>query len=478
MQCVTCSGELIPDKRFCAHCGAENDPHCPRCGATVQAHFRFCPDCGASLDAGAPSLDRLAPHIPDELAQKLRTAPRPALEERKLVTVLFCDLVGSTAIAERLDPEEYRDLLEQYMALAFREIYAVEGIVNTLAGDGLMALFGAPIAHEDAPHRAVRAALAIRDALAAFNATPAAGGLELQVRIGIHTGPVIVGTVGNDLKMDYTAIGDTTNLAARLQATARPGTILISHATHRLVRDAFVAELAGPFEVKGKREPVVAYEVRGASAATSPMELAEARGLTPLVGRAAELSQLTTCFERAREGLAQVVTVVGDAGSGKSRLIYEFKQRIAREPVAYFEARCSALSQSIPYAPMIDMLRQHFEIASGDAPPVICGKIVARLAELGEAPETMHPHLCRLLAVHDDGPAGVPAEEHRQQAFEAVATLVFLTSQRRPVVMILEDLHWMDDASREMIGLAMARMHSAPVTLIVSHRADYKPSWR
>ena len=145
------------------------------------------------------------------------------------------------------------------MALAFREIYAVEGIVNTLAGDGLMALFGAPIAHEDAPHRAVRAALAIRDALAAFNATPAARGLELQVRIGIHTGPVIVGTVGNDLKMDYTAIGDTTNLAARLQAAARPGTILVSHATQRLIRDAFVAELTGPFEVKGKREPVVAY---------------------------------------------------------------------------------------------------------------------------------------------------------------------------------------------------------------------------
>jgi class 3 adenylate cyclase/tetratricopeptide (TPR) repeat protein len=444
----------------------------------VQARFRFCPDCGTRLDGGEARLDRLTQHIPDELAQKLRAAPRPALEERKLVTVLFCDLVGSTAIAEGLDPEEYRDLLEEYMALAFREIYAVEGIVNTLAGDGLMALFGAPIAHEDAPHRAVQAALAIRDALAALNATRAAGALELQVRIGIHTGPVVVGTVGNDLKMDYTAIGDTTNLAARLQATARPGTILISHATHRLVRDAFVTDLAGPFTVKGKREPVVAYEVRGAGEATSPMAIAEARGLTPLVGRNGELSQLATCFERAREGLAQVIAVVGDAGSGKSRLIYEFKHRVSAEQVAYFEARCSALSQNLPYAPMIEMVRQHFGLVAGDTTHAACGKIVAGLAELDDVPENLHSHLCRMLAVHDDGRSGVPREEQRQETFEAVATLVFLTSQRRPVVMILEDLHWMDDASREMIALAVARMHSARVTLIVSHRPDYEPAWR
>ena len=478
VQCVTCDAELISGKRFCSECGTENAPRCPSCGAAVQSRFRFCPDCGATLTAADPDLNRPAAHMPDELAQKLRAAPRPALEERKLVTVLFCDLVGSTAIAERLDPEEYRDLLEQYMALAFREIYAVEGVVNALAGDGLMALFGAPIAHEDAPHRAVRAALAIRDALAAFNATPAAGGLDLQVRIGIHTGPVVVGTVGNDLKMDYTAVGDTTNLAARLQAAARPGAILISHATHRLVRDAFVADLAGPFAVKGKREPVVAYEVHGVSAATSPMAIAAARGLTPLVGRDTELAELTSCFARARDGLAQVVAVVGDAGSGKSRLIYEFKQRIASEPVAYFEARCSALSQTIPYAPMIDMLRRHFAVASDDSPHAVCGKIVARLADLDDAPETMHPHLCRMLAVHDDGPPGAPPEEHRQQAFEAVAKLVFLTSQKRPVLMILEDLHWMDDASREMIALAVTQMHSARITLVVSHRPDYQPTWR
>ncbi len=481
MQCVSCNATLIPDKRFCAECGTEVTPHCPNCGAAIHARFRFCPDCGTRLqprdgDATDERLGRLTEHIPAELAQKLRAVPQPGREERKLVTVLFCDLVGSTAIAEGLDPEEYRDLLEEYMALAFREIYAVEGIVNTLAGDGLMALFGAPIAHEDAPHRAVRAALAIRDALTAFNAERPRGALELRVRIGIHTGPVVVGTVGNDLKMDYTAVGDTTNLAARLQTAAHPGTILISHATHRLIRDAFVTELAGPFTVKGKREPVVAYEVLGESDAT-PMAIAEARGLTPLVGRTVQLEQLRLCHARAGEGLAQVVAIVGDAGSGKSRLIYEFTHGLQGD-VAVMEARCSALSQNIPYAPMIAMLRQYFGLTPGAPARTACAKVMDRLAELADAPEMLHPHLCRLLAVHDDAEAGVPPEEQRQETFEAVSKLVALTSRIRPVVMVIEDLHWMDDASREMINLAVGRMHDARVTLVVSHRPEYQPAWR
>ena len=477
MQCVTCNEELIPGKPFCAGCGAAVAPTCANCGAAVEPRFRFCPVCGAPL-AGDDRLERLAQHIPDDLAQKLRATPAPALEERKLVTVLFCDLVGSTAIAEGLDPEEYRDLIEEYMALAFREIYAVEGVVNTLAGDGLMALFGAPIAHEDAPHRAVRAALAIREALLAFNAGRGPGSLELQVRIGIHTGPVVVGTVGNDLKMDYTAIGDTTNLAARLQTAARPGAILISHATYRLVRDAFVSEVAGPFQVKGRREPVAAYEVLGASEAVTPMALAEARGMTPFVGRDGELDKLLACWTRSLEGQPQMVAVVGAAGSGKSRLIYEFKQRIADQPAAYFEARCAALTQSIPYAPMTTMLREYFGLTIGEPKESACHKINASLSELEDAPATLHPHLCRMLSVHDDDAVPVPPEEQRQQTFEAVAKLVYLTSRRRPVVMILEDLHWMDEASREMVALAAAHIEDERMTLVVSHRPDFEPSWR
>src|SRR2546427_11890277 len=295
MRCASCATELIPGKRFCHACGARAALVCSGCGASLTPEFRFCPDCGRDLasegvhDAPPPPADdpieRLAEQIPETLAHKIRAAREAIAGERKQVTVLFCDLAGSTAIAERLDPEEYHDLLDQYLELTFREIYRVEGIVNQIAGDGLMALFGAPVAHEDAPQRAIRAALAIDEALGRLNERLRGRGLELHARIGIHTGPVVVGTVGNDLKMDYTAIGDTTNLAARLESLAAPGTILVSEATYRLVRGFFPGRPTRALAVPGKSEPVAAHEIRGESAAATPMAIAAGRGRTPPVGR-------------------------------------------------------------------------------------------------------------------------------------------------------------------------------------------------
>ncbi len=243
MHCAACQTELIPGKAFCHACGTPVPRPCPRCGANVRPGFRFCPDCGYQLDAepataaAASAPPQVLSTMPEGLAEKIRALGGSLAGERKQVTVLFCDLAGSTAVANGLDPEVYREVLEQYAALALHEVYRFEGIVNQLSGDGFMALFGAPIAHEDAPQRAVWAALAIRDALAHFNhQLEAERGISLPARIGIHTGPVVVGTVGNDLKMDYTAIGDTTNLAARLEQLATPGTILISETTARMVR--------------------------------------------------------------------------------------------------------------------------------------------------------------------------------------------------------------------------------------------------
>jgi len=315
--------------RFCPSCGTSAPLRCRGCGATLDPGFRFCPECGLAVGAaevheGAPppaddSLDRLSRSIPEGLASKVRAAQGAIEGERKQVTVLFCDLAGSTAIAERMDPEEYHELLEEYLALAFREIYRFEGIVNQLAGDGMMALFGAPVAHEDAPRRAVQAALAVREALGVLSERlRRERGLQLEARIGIHTGPVVVGTVGNDLKMDYTAIGDTTNSAARLESLAGPGGILISEATHRLVRGFFEVRPAGSLEVKGKRAPMVAYQVLGQSAAATPMTIALERGLTPLVGRREELALLKASYRRLDTSGAQVVVMVGEAGSGKS----------------------------------------------------------------------------------------------------------------------------------------------------------------
>lgn len=500
MLCASCGTELISGKKFCHQCGAAATIACPNCGAAVDPSFRFCPDCGFRIGAEAqdngveankPSppqaaaagndrLARLPSLIPAELAQKILDSKGAVVGARKIVTVLFCDLVGSTAIAERLDPEEYRDLLGEYLEVAFREVYRFEGIVNQLAGDGVMALFGAPIAHEDAPHRAVRAALAIRTALGELNEQlRTRRGFELQARFGINTGPVVVGAVGNDLKLDYTAIGDTTNLAARMQALAEPGAILLSETTYRRVRGFFQLQPAGVFDVKGKSEPVAAYRVLSESEATTPMAIAAARGLTKLVGRDAELAQLHACYQRLAGDLAQVVAVVGEAGSGKSRLLYEFKQQLANEDVIFLEGRCSSMTHGLPYAPWISMLRQHFDLApdsrggSGACPE----KLAQQLRSLGKEFEELLPYLCRMLAVRSDQLADVSADELKRQEFEAMARLIGGLSKRSPVIMVIEDLHWIDDPSREMLELAATRLHG-PLMLIVSHRPEYVPFWR
>jgi class 3 adenylate cyclase len=492
MRCTNCGTELIAGKQFCHACGARAALTCPNCSATVAAGFRFCPDCGFQLGAApgdAPQagsnspLTRLSQQIPDELAQKIRASRESMEGERKQVTVLFCDLAGSTAIAEHLDPEEYHDLLEQYLELAFREIYRCEGIVNQLAGDGLMALFGAPISHEDAPHRAVRAALAIQQALDGFNEQHTADrGVELRARIGIHTGPVVVGTVGNDLKMDYTAIGDTTNLASRLESLAKPGTILVSEATWRLLRGLCQVRRAGPFAVKGKSEPVSAYEILGFSAGlsegASPMAIAVERGLTPLVGRVAELAQIEACYHRLSADLPQLVAVVGDPGSGKSRLLYEFKERLAGEPTVWFEARCSAWNQMVPYYPFTFMLKRHFDLAADEPAERARDKIARKVRAWDERLDQLFPFLCHMLSVPSEGTPQLSEDEIKQETFRAVAHVVIGESRRAPVVMMIEDLHWIDEPSREMLEAAVAELAMAPVMLLVSHRPDYRPAWR
>lgn len=493
MHCVNCGTELIAGKPFCHVCGSAAVPGCPNCGARIGPGFRFCPDCGFRLAEGSGAAANLAPeigprkdqrasglakHIPEDLAEKIRAGTGAMVGERKLVTVLFCDLAGSTAIAERLDPEEYHELLEQYLERALREIYRVEGIVNQLAGDGMMALFGAPLAHEDAPERAVQAALGIRDALGALNEQlPARRGVQLLARIGIHTGPVVVGTVGNDLKMDYTAIGDTTNLASRLESLAKPGTVLVSEATRRLVRGLFEMRAVGPFEVKGKRRAVTAYEVISRSRLSTPMAIAAERGLTPLVGRDQELAQLSACFERLNGGLAQVVAVVGPAGSGKSRLLYEFKQGLAAEEVVFFEGRCSSLSQVAPYALWINMLRQYFDLTPGESSECACDKIAQKALESDDTAKELYPYLCRLLALPAEHLPDVPLEEVKGKTFEAVAQLVVSASKRASVIMLLEDLQWIDEPSSEMLDVAVAGLQGR-IMLVVSHRPDYRPAWR
>jgi class 3 adenylate cyclase/tetratricopeptide (TPR) repeat protein len=486
MRCTACGTELLAGKKFCHTCGARAPLVCDGCGASVAPDFRFCPDCGRSLagadvhDGAPPPADAMPAgptgRVPAALARRIRAAQEAIEGERKQVTVLFCDLAGSTAIAERLDPEEYRGLLERYLDLVFSEISRFDGLVNHIAGDGVMALFGAPIAHEDAPQRAVSAALAIQEGIARLHA---AGHADLAARIGIHTGPVVVGTVGTDLKMDYTAIGDTTNLAARLEALAAPGSVLVSEATLRLVRGFFDVRPTGPLAVRGKADPVVAYEVLGERATATPMTVAADRGLTPLVGRAEEVRQLETCFHRLAAGQPQVVALVGEAGLGKSRLVYELRRRLADEPIVAFEARCSSLGHGIPYAPFLGMMKQYFAFGPHETARSACRKVADRIGKTPQEVARAYPALGRLFAledVADDGASG--AAELQREVFEAIAGIVLGESRHAPVVLLVEDLHWIDDASRELLERLVARLGSAPVMVLVTHRPDDRFAWR
>src|SRR5262245_8302452 len=427
MRCTRCGTELLPGKKFCHACGASALTACANCGAQLEPDWRFCPDCGRAQGAAAPEpvatvappapaapspspspsdarLALLARHIPETLADQIRAAGAVA-GERKRAAVLFCDLVGSTALAERLDPEEYRELLGEYLELVLAEIYRFEGIVNQLAGDGMMALFGAPIAHEDAPERAVLAALEIQRQLGRLSERlEEERGVSLRARIGIHTGVVVAGTVGNELKMDYTATGDTTNLAARLQSLAEPGTILVSEATHALLRGRFRTTAVGPLDVKGKTEPVHAFVVEGPAEKSSVFAAAPGE-MTPFVGRDAELGQIVSCFERLGSGLAQIVSVVGDAGIGKSRLVYQFKKALKGRDVELLETRCSSLTRSVPYAPWVSMFRRWFGIESGDDEATASNKVAAKFTDERGVTDPGWKHLSWMLGLAPDAPS-------------------------------------------------------------------------
>ena len=483
MRCGACSSDLLAGKRFCHVCGTPVPLSCRGCGAELTASFRFCPDCGLAVSGDAPAVPPPAPprvteRVPEPLAHKILATQGVIEGERKQVTVLFCDLVGSTAIAEQLDPEEYRELIERYLELTFREIHGLEGIVNALAGDGLMALFGAPVAHEDAPERAVLAAVAIHGALASFDPPVLAQrGLRLQARIGIHTGPVVVGTVGNDLKMDYTAIGDTTNLAARLQALAAPGTTLLSESTQRLLRGVVRVRPTGPLVVRGKQQPVIAYELLAVLEQTAPMTLAAQRGLTPFVGRARELDELLASHLRVRAGAPQVVAVVGEAGAGKSRLLYEFRRRLADEPGILLEGRCSTLGRAVPYGPFVAMFRDFFGLVPGEDLDAAVEKAFAKAETWRQEPELARSIVARLLG-HGPGKDGEEDLEMKRASFDAVTGLVLSESQRAPVVLVVEDVHLMDEGSRELLEALLARLGTARVLVVVSQRPDDGLTWQ
>ena len=493
MRCSRCQAENRQGRRFCAKCGAPLAFVCPSCGFSNEPDDEFCGGCGASLHTtplpapkgsiaapgeAAKREVRVAPYTPKHLAEKILKA-RSALEgERRQVSVLFADVAGFTALAEKLDPEDVHQIIDRCFELITAEVHRFEGTINQYTGDGVMALFGAPIAHEDSPRRAVHAALGIQRALRDYSKElQQQRSLNLQMRIGINTGPVVVGRIGDDLRMDYTAVGDTTNLAARLQQKARPGSVLVSEATHKLVARYFETLAQGEVPVKG-HAPVQAFEVVRARGRTARLDPEAERGLTPLVGRDRELSTLLDLFEKVKTGHGQVVFIAGEAGIGKSRLLLECRRRLAEaaEEATWLEGRCISFGQSIPFLPVIDQLRENFRIEEHDGEPEIIAKVEHGMRRMGELDPHV-PYIRYLLAVDPGDPAilGMDASTRRKKVFDANRALTLRGTRLRPLVLAYEDLHWVDSTSEEYLASLMDSVAGVPLMLIATYRVGYAP---
>lgn len=485
MLCPQCRRENRPDARFCDSCGASLPGACASCGRALRPDASFCDRCGRAVVALAVPEPPAAPaavalgdprsYTPKHLADRI-LSHRSALEgERKHVTVVFADVVDSTPLAERLGPEEMHALLDRCFGLILDAVHRYEGTVNQFTGDGVMALFGAPLALEDAPRRAVLTALAIQRALAPLDREVRERHAHpFRWRIGIHTGPVVVGSIGDDLRMDYTAVGDTTNLAARLEQSAPPGSVLISEATEHLVSGFFEVEDLGALRVKGKSQPLQAYRVLAERGVTDRIEAAVDAGLTPLVGREHELAALRAAFDAAREGRGQVVMLVGEAGIGKSRLLYEFRRRLDEAHV-WLEGRCSPYAASTPFQALADALRRRFSIDDRDDEASALQKVQDAMQALGGDLQWMRPFVCQLLSlpVSDERFAEMDAMDRRSETYRALQTLLLRQAEREPLVLAIEDLHWSDAASEEFLVFLADAIPTARVLLLLTYRPGY-----
>ena len=463
--------------KFCGQCGAALASACPSCGAANPPEYKFCGQCGKPLDlpgseaSAAPKREYREP----QTAGTMSTLPG----EMKQVTVLFCDIVNSTPLTERLGPEGMRDLVRAFLDSSLAEVCRYGGTAPQFTGDGFMALFGAPLTHEDHVRRALLAALAVQRVLHEGGATADLELDELQVRIGIHTGPVVFGPVADNLSMDYTVIGDTANVAARLQQVAEPGTILLSEVTRASAEGYARVESVGPLILRGKAEPISAYRLHSVSHRRSGLREAPSPRTAVFVDRESELAILNNFLRQVENGHGQAVGLVGEPGIGKSRLLAEFRRQVADRRANWVEGRCLSYGTAIPYLLALDLLRSDCGIVETDTREIVAGKIHDGLREVGMDPDEDGPVLLHLLEIKDvaDSPALSNPEAVKSKAFETLRQLTIKRSVQRPLILVLEDLHWVDRISEEFLGFLAESLRDARVLLLATYRPGYRPPW-
>ena len=485
MRCSKCAAENREGRKFCAQCGAPLNARCTSCGAENEPAEKFCGECGVALAGKVQAVSAKAPatQLP---AHEFHVAPgQPQASaapegERKTVTALFADIKGSTELMEDLDPEEARAIIDPALKLMIEAVRRYDGYVVQSTGDGIFALFGAPAAHEDHPQRALYSALRMQQDLEQYSAKVVAdGSTPIQSRVGINTGEVVVRSIQTGAgQVEYTPIGHTTNLASRMQTAAPVGSIAVSEATRKLCEGYFILKPLGATKVKGVSEPVNMYEVIGLGPLRTRLQRAVGRGLTKFVGREREMEALKHAAGLAQEGRGQIAAAVAEAGTGKSRLFFEFKAASAAgwmvlETVSVSHGKASA------YLPVIDLLRNYFDISSGDDERKRREKVAGRITILDRALEDTLPYLFGLLGIveGDDPLAQMDGQVKKRRTLEAIKRILLRESLNQPLMVIFEDLHWIDEQTQELLNLLADSIGTAKFLLLANYRPEYSHQW-
>jgi len=501
LTCAKCQTENRPGRRFCSECGAALAVACPSCGFANESGEKFCGGCGASLAVATPQPGSPTPafpvapeptpsvsrfgspeaYTPQHLAKKI-LASKSALEgERKQVTVLFADLKGSMELLADRDPEEARAILDPVLELMMEAVHEYEGTVNQVMGDGIMALFGAPVALEDHAVRACLAGLRMQEAVRRHADALSRGSdsAAVRIRVGLNSGEVVVRAIGSDLHMDYTAVGQTTHLAARMEQTARSGSILMTAETSRLAAGYIQARSLGPMTVKGLAEPVEVHEVVGLGGTRTRLQVSALRGFTRLVGRESEMELLPTALASAAAGQGQVVAFVGEAGLGKSRMFWEFTHSHHARDWLILEARSVSYGKATTYLPVMELLKAYFQIDDRDEPSSVQAKVTSKLRTLDLALETVIvPMLAILhLPIDDQHWAALDPSQRRHRMLEAVKRLLIRQSEVHPLLLVFEDLHWIDSETQALLDGLVQILERVRVLLLVNYRPEYRHGW-
>jgi class 3 adenylate cyclase/tetratricopeptide (TPR) repeat protein len=483
MQCPRCQHQNPSQAKFCEECATPLVRTCANCGTQLSPRAKFCPECAHPLAAGTAPQPRFGSpesYTPKHLAEKILTSKAALEGERKQVTVLFADMKGSMELLADRDPEDARKILDPVLERMMEAVHRYEGTVNQVMGDGIMALFGAPLAHEDHAVRACYAALRMQEAVTRYaDNVRRVEGIPIQIRVGLNSGEVVVRSIGSDLHMDYTAVGQTTHVAARMEQMALPGSILLSADTLALAEGYVRVKALGLLPVKGLATPLEVYEATGAAMVRSRFQAAAHRGLTRFVGRESELEQLHRALERTRAGQGQVVAVVGEPGVGKSRLYWELSHSHRAQSWLTLESGSVSYGKATNYLPIIELLRSYFSIESGDDTRKIREKVTGKLLSLDRQLEPCVSPILWLLDVpiEDENWERLDPPQRRQRVLDGMRRLLLRESQVQPLMVLFEDLHWIDGETQAFLDTLVESLPAARLLLLVNYRPEYSHGW-